>query len=153
MVDGQEILLADIPGLIEGASEGAGLGFKFLRHVDRCAVILHLIDGTQEDVASAYQTIRKELENYSPLLAQKPEIVALNKCDSLLPEEIQEKEQALNRSCGKKVFVISGFAGIGLVPLLRETASFIHRDKKVVLPNEDHKTENENNATQIIQGE
>ena len=149
MTDGQEILLADIPGLIEGASEGAGLGFKFLRHVDRCAVIIHLVDGTQEDVAGAYKTIRKELENYSPLLAQKPEIVALNKCDSLLPEEAEAKKEALSKACGKKVFAISGFAGIGLTPLLRETASFIHREKKISLPDDENGTDEENRKENI----
>src|SRR4029453_947335 len=78
-VDEKEFVIADIPGLIEGAHEGAGLGDRFLGHVERCGVLIHLIDGTQEDVAGAYRTIRAELAAYSSVLAAKPEIVALNK--------------------------------------------------------------------------
>ncbi len=82
-VHGSEFVLADIPGLIEGAHEGAGLGDRFLGHVERCNVLLHLVDGTEEDVAGAYKSIRQELKEYGHGLAKKPEIVALNKCDAL----------------------------------------------------------------------
>src|SRR5579864_1304915 len=93
-----EFVLADLPGLIEGASDGAGLGTRFLGHVERCAVILHLIDGTADDVVGAYRTIRRELAGYGHGLADKPEIVGLNKIDAIDPAEIAEKRQALVRA-------------------------------------------------------
>src|SRR5687767_175381 len=97
-VDEKEFVLADIPGLIEGAHEGAGLGTRFLGHVERCGVLIHLVDGTQDDVAAAYKTIRAELKSYSPVLAQKPEILCLNKCDALSAEEIEDKTKALMKA-------------------------------------------------------
>src|SRR5215469_1856389 len=97
-IDDREFVLADIPGLIEGAHEGAGLGHRFLGHVERCRVLLHLVDGTQENVADAYRTIRAELKAYSPVLAAKPEIVVLNKCDALSAAEIKTKSAALRRA-------------------------------------------------------
>src|SRR5690242_6868968 len=95
--DDGEFVLADIPGLIEGASEGAGLGTRFLGHIERCAGLLHLVDGTQDDVAAAYRTVRAELRAYGGNLARKKEIVALNKIDALSPEEIEAKQAALAR--------------------------------------------------------
>ncbi len=124
-IDGREILLADIPGLIEGASEGTGLGTHFLKHVERCSVLIHLIDGTSEDVADSYRIIRHELEQYSPKLATKQEIVALNKTDALTPEEIREKQEQLEKVVGSPVFAISGVAHQGLTDLLRRAISFI----------------------------
>ena len=106
-VDNAEFVLADIPGLIEGASEGVGLGLKFLGHVERAGILLHLIDGTQEDVVSAYKTIRRELKEYSKELYAKDEIIALNKCDALTPEEIKEKSAALKKASKKKIWHIS----------------------------------------------
>lgn len=103
-------IIADIPGLIEGASEGVGLGTRFLGHVERCAILLHLIDGTEEDVAKSYKVVRKELEAYSDVLAQKPEIVALNKIDSLSDEEIKKKKKALEKASKQEVHTISGIA-------------------------------------------
>lgn len=100
-IDDEEMLIADIPGIIEGAHEGIGLGDHFLRHVERCAVLLHLIDGTEEDVAGRYKAIRKELKLYSPVLAQKQEIIVLNKIDALTAEEITEKAKALQKA-GRK---------------------------------------------------
>ncbi|MDD4519779.1 MAG: GTPase ObgE [Alphaproteobacteria bacterium] len=125
MVDDKEILLADIPGLIEGASEGAGLGINFLRHVDRCSVLIHLIDGTEEDIAHSYQVIRQELEKYSPSLAAKKEVLAINKADSLLPEDLEKKKKELEACSKKEVFVISAIAGQGILPLLRRASSYI----------------------------
>lgn len=118
-VDGKEFVLADIPGLIEGAHEGAGLGLRFLGHVERSGILLHLIDGTQEDVVGAYETIRNELEEYSETLAEKEEIIALNKCDALLEEEIEEKRALLEEVSGKEVFTISAVAGSGVETVTR----------------------------------
>ena len=113
-----EFVLADIPGLIEGAAEGKGLGLKFLGHVERCGVLLHLIDGTQEDVAAAYKTVRHELEEFDADLAAKPEIVALNKCDALSEAEIKKKKKALEKASNHDVFTISAAARTDLEPLL-----------------------------------
>lgn len=115
---GREFVMADIPGLIAGASEGAGLGHRFLGHVERCAMLLHLVDGTQKDVVTAYRTIRTELSAYDEGLAGKDEILALNKCDALDKTEIEEKSQALAKASGKNVVVISGAANIGVEDLL-----------------------------------
>ena len=93
--DGTTFVLADIPGLIEGAHEGHGLGDRFLGHVERCRVLLHLIDGTEEDVVKNYKTVRQELKAYGADLIRKPEIIALNKCDALTPAEIKRKSRPL----------------------------------------------------------
>lgn len=106
-VDNAEFVMADIPGLIEGAHEGVGLGHRFLGHVERCRVLLHLIDGTGDDIAGTYQTIRAELAAYDDGLASKPEIVALNKCDSLSDEEQAEKLAELRAVAGDQVMAIS----------------------------------------------
>jgi GTP-binding protein len=119
-VDQKEFVLADIPGLIEGASDGVGLGTKFLGHVERAGILLHLIDGTQDDVVAAYKTIRKELKAHSPKLAKTKELVALNKCDALSEEEIEEKAEALKKASKKKIWRISGVTGDGVKPLIRE---------------------------------
>lgn len=111
---GSRFVLADIPGLIEGAADGAGLGTRFLGHIERCKVLLHLIDGTQEDVVAAYKTIRGELEDYEAGLADKPEIIGLNKIDSLTEEEIAEKSAALEAASGRTPLLISGVTGDGV---------------------------------------
>lgn len=105
----EEFVLADIPGLIEGASEGCGLGDKFLKHIERCEVLIHLIDGTSEDVVKSYETIRSELESYSELLKSKIEIICLNKCDVLSEQEISEKAASLARFTSSNVFKISTY--------------------------------------------
>jgi GTP-binding protein len=117
-VDETDFVLADLPGLIEGAHEGVGLGDRFLGHAERCATILHLVDGTGDEVAKTYKTIRKELIAYGHGLAQKPEIVALNKVDALTPAEIEKKKAALEKACGHKVMVISGVTGEGITTVL-----------------------------------
>jgi GTP-binding protein len=109
-----EFIIADIPGLIEGAHEGAGLGDRFLGHVERCRVLLHLVDGTQDDPAAAYKVVREELAQYGGGLDTKPEIVALNKIDSLTKPEITKKKKKLEKACGHEVRTISGVAGLGL---------------------------------------
>jgi GTP-binding protein len=116
---GERFVLADIPGLIEGASDGAGLGTKFLGHVERTAVLLHLVDGTQDDPATAWRTIRAELHAYDPELAAKPEILALNKVDALDPEERAAKVAALEAAAGHRPRLVSGVSGEGVRELLR----------------------------------
>ncbi len=113
-----EFVLADIPGLIEGAADGKGLGLKFLGHVERCGVLLHLVDGTQDDVVAAYETVRGELNQYDDELAEKPEIVALNKCDALTKTEINKKKKALEKASGGQVFTISAASHMDLEPVL-----------------------------------
>ncbi len=129
VVDGKEILLADIPGLIEGASEGIGLGIKFLKHIERCSILIHLIDGTQDNTLKAYRAIRHELKNYGCNLDKKPEIVAINKCDALTPEHIQKIKKDL-KSLKKEIFIISSISGIGLKEVLRTASLSIHKEKK-----------------------
>ena len=114
----QEFVLADIPGLIEGAHEGAGLGDRFLGHVERCGVLLHLVDGTQDDPVEAYRTIRAELEAYGGGLAEKPEIVAVTKSDALDAETAEIVTSFLGEETGAPVHLISSVARDGLDPLL-----------------------------------
>jgi len=124
-IDDDEMLIADIPGLIEGAHEGIGLGDRFLRHVERCAVLLHLVDGTEEDVAGRYKAIRKELKLYSKTLAAKHEIVVLNKVDALLPEEVEEKAKALQKAARRKPLLMSGVARTGTKEVLRKLLPYV----------------------------
>ena len=112
-VDEREFVLADLPGLIEGAHEGAGLGDRFLGHTERCSVLLHLVDGTGDDPGEAYKTVRGELEAYGHGLTDKPEIVALSKADSLTPEEIKKQTAKLKKACKKTPLVISSRIGPG----------------------------------------
>ncbi len=118
-VDEREFVIADLPGLIEGAHEGVGLGIRFLKHVERCGVILHLIDGTEDDVVGSYKTIRNELAMYSNKLLDKKEIIALNKSDSIDEKDLKKKKAALKKASGKEVFVISGATGDGIKDVLR----------------------------------
>ena len=129
-IDDEEMLIADIPGIIEGAHEGIGLGDHFLRHVERCAVLLHLIDGTEEDVAGRYKAIRKELKLYSPVLAQKQEIIVLNKIDALTAEEITEKAKALQKAGRKKPMLMSGAAHTGTTEVLRRLMPYVLESRK-----------------------
>ncbi len=122
-------VLADIPGLIEGAHRGAGLGTRFLGHVERCRVLLHLVDGTGADVASAYRTVREELSAYGAGLAARPEIVALNKADALSPQDIEQRRNALEAVSGAKVFVTSGVAGTGVADVLAALAAAVRRSR------------------------
>jgi len=129
-VDGKEFVLADIPGLIEGAHEGVGLGIKFLGHVERAGILLHLIDGTSDDVVASYKTIRTELKAYSKELAAKQEIIALNKCDALTPEEIKEKSALLKKASKKKIHAISAVSGEGVDKVLREMMKVIEEKRE-----------------------
>jgi GTP-binding protein len=118
-IDDNDFVLADLPGLIEGAHDGVGLGDRFLGHAERCASILHLIDGTGDAVARTYKIIRGELEAYGQGLDEKPEIVALNKVDAIPERELAKKRAALEKACGHKVHVISGVSGEGITTVLR----------------------------------
>lgn len=129
-VDNYEMVIADIPGLIEGAHEGVGLGDRFLKHVERCAAFIHMVDGTVEDVAKEYKAIRKELELYKKTLNTKPEVVVLNKIDALPKDEVAKKVKALEKASGKKVFAISAVAKQGIFDCLLEVNKYITRDRK-----------------------
>jgi len=118
-LDGREFVLADIPGLIEGAHEGAGLGDRFLGHVERCRVLLHLVDGTCPHAGKAYKTVREELVAYGHGLADKPEIVALNKADAMTPAELKEQTARLKRAAKKTPLVISAVTRKGVPEALR----------------------------------
>jgi GTP-binding protein len=118
-VGGREFVLADIPGLIEGAHEGVGLGDRFLGHVERCRVLLHLVDGTGEDAGEAYKTVRAELAAYGQGLTDKPEIVALSKADALSAEEIKQQVARLKRAAKKTPLVVSAVSGDGVTEVLR----------------------------------
>ncbi|SPH18388.1 GTPase Obg/CgtA [Defluviimonas aquaemixtae] len=118
-VDGREFVMADIPGLIEGASEGRGLGDQFLGHVERCAVLLHLVDGTSPTIAKDYRTIVTELEAYSEALAAKPRITALNKIDALDAGTLAGRKRSLERAVGGPVHLMSGVSGQGVQEVLR----------------------------------
>lgn len=123
--DTRTFVLADIPGLIEGAHEGAGLGDRFLGHVERCNILIHLVDGTAEDVADAYRIVRGELEAYGGELDEKPEIICLNKADALTEEEREEKRALLSEESGGDVHVISGVSGEGVKEVLRLVADAV----------------------------
>jgi GTP-binding protein len=120
-------VLADLPGLIEGAHEGVGLGDRFLGHTERCRVLLHLIDGTSEDAGAAYKTVRAELEAYGNGLAEKPEIVALTKADALTPEAIKAQSAKLKKACKKTPVVLSSASGEGVKDVLRALWKFIDK--------------------------
>ena len=129
-VDGREFVLADIPGLIEGAHEGVGLGDRFLAHVERCRVLLHLVDGTGEDAGAAYKTVRAELKAYGHELAEKPEIVALNKADALSAQDIERQAARLKRVAKTAPFVVSAVSGHGIDAVLRALLGFIDKARQ-----------------------
>ncbi|MBL8550070.1 MAG: GTPase ObgE [Hyphomonadaceae bacterium] len=124
-IDTDRFVLADIPGLIEGAAEGAGLGTRFLGHVERCAALLHLVDGTEENVAEAYRVVRRELAAYGGGLEQKREIVALNKVDALDPDTLKKRKAALKRACKSNVYALSGVSGAGVKEVLRALVAIV----------------------------
>jgi len=126
-IDARTFVIADIPGLIEGAHEGAGLGDRFLGHIERCGAILHLVDGTEEKTTQAYRTIRAELEAYGGGVAEKPEILCLNKIDALDEETRKKKARSLARASGNKVHLISGVSGEGIQAVLRLVAQYVEQ--------------------------
>ncbi len=113
-----EFVVADIPGLIAGAHQGSGLGDRFLGHIERCRVLLHIIDGTLENITEAYQTIRQELQLYGQGLSEKPEIIVLNKCDALSPEQVAEKCKELQANVNQEVVPISAVTGQNISNIL-----------------------------------
>ena len=128
--DGREFVLADIPGLIEGAHEGIGLGDKFLAHVERCRVLLHLVEGTSEHAGKAYKLVRGELEAYGNGLADKPEIVALSKTDALDPDTLKEQVARLKRAAKRAPLVLSSASGQGVPEALRALATAIEEGRE-----------------------
>jgi GTP-binding protein len=125
-----EFIVADIPGIIEGAHEGSGLGDRFLGHIERCGVLLHLIDGTQDDVVAAYRTVRGELAAYGGGLESKTEVVGLNKIDALSDEERQEKQAALAGASGAEVLCLSGVSGAGVDKVLGRLLTHIEAERR-----------------------
>jgi GTP-binding protein len=121
----EEFVLADIPGLIEGAHEGAGLGDRFLGHVERCAVLLHLVDGAAGDVVRSWRTVRAELAEYGGGLADKPELIGLNKSDAMSPRDVSSRRAALAKASGRPVLVLSGVTGKGVPEALRALQTMI----------------------------
>jgi GTP-binding protein len=129
-IDQREFVLADIPGLIEGASEGAGLGDRFLSHVERCRVLLHLVEGTSEHAGEAYKVVRRELDTYGHGLAEKPEVVALSKADALDEETLKEQLARLKRAAKTRPYVLSSVSGRGIPEVLRAVLGFIDTAKQ-----------------------
>jgi GTPase len=124
-IDNREFVLADLPGLIEGAHEGTGLGDRFLGHTERCRVLLHLVDGTVEDAGTAYKIVRGELEAYGHGLTEKPEIVALSKADAMTPEMVKSQVAKLKKACKKMPLVLSAQSGEGMREALRALLKII----------------------------
>ena len=118
-IDGRTLVIADIPGLIEGAHEGAGIGDRFLGHVERTRVLLHLVSGTEDDVAVAYRTVRNELETYDDGLAEKPEVLVLSKADALDDELVAMQLEELKKESGKDALVLSSATHAGIDEVLR----------------------------------
>jgi GTPase len=125
---GREVVMADIPGLIKGAADGVGIGDRFLGHIERCRVLLHLVDGLADSPTVAYRTVRRELENYDGGLADKQEIVVLNKCDVMEPAQAERRRKALERAIGKPVLMMSGATKQGLEKVLDRLIDVAGRD-------------------------
>ena len=121
----ERFVIADLPGLIEGAADGAGLGHRFLGHAERCAAIIHLVDGNVEDPAQDYKTIRNELIEYDEQFLEKPEIVVLNKCDALDAKTIAKRKKQLEKACGSDVLTMSGVSGQGVKEVMSKVFSFV----------------------------
>ena len=121
----ESYVIADIPGLIEGASEGKGLGDRFLGHVERCAALIHLVDATQEDPAAAWRTVRQELAGYGQGLTEKPEFLCLSKIDALPAEELALKRRKLKRAAKGEVHCLSAVAHQGLEPVLNAVLALV----------------------------
>lgn len=121
----ERFVLADLPGLIEGASDGAGLGHRFLGHVERCAAVLHLVDGTTDDPGADYTVIRNELIQYGGGIEDKPEIVVLTKCDAMDEETIGRAKDSVEAACGQTPLLISSVSQEGLKPVLFAVFNYV----------------------------
>ncbi len=130
----EEFVIADIPGLIRGAHEGAGLGDRFLGHVERCAVLLHLVDGAAGNVVRAWRTVRAELEAYGGGLADKPELLVLNKLDAMSPREMSARRAALMKASGQEVMLLSGATGENLPDVLRALMDRVYAHRRTLVP-------------------
>ena len=133
-IDGQSLLIADIPGIIEGASRGKGLGLEFLRHIERTSVILHMIDVATEDVAESYQVIRRELVQHSAALVTKPEVIALTKIDTVPESTVKQQLEHLRRVTKSPIYPISAPAHSGILELLRRLAEMVEQQKAKQAP-------------------
>ena len=130
-VDGKEFVMADIPGLIEGAHQGAGIGHRFLGHVERCRVLLHLIDASSYDPVQSWQIVRREVEAYADILADKPEVVVLSKCDTAPADYLDELRDALLEAGASTVLYMSSVSHEGVFAVLRAAAALIEDSKAV----------------------
>ena len=135
-VDAREFVIADIPGLIEGAHEGVGIGDRFLGHVERTRVLLHLVSAQEEDPAAAYRTVRGELEAYGHGLAEKPEVVALSQVDTLDDEARNEKAAALQDAAGRAPMLLSAVSGEGVQEVLRALIAVVEEARAEEVPQE-----------------
>jgi len=133
-IDGQSLLIADIPGIIEGASRGKGLGLEFLRHIERTSVILHMIDVATEDVVESYQVIRRELVQHSAALVTKPEVIALTKIDTVPESTVKQQLEHLRRVAKSPIYPISAPAHLGILELLRRLAEMVEQQKAKQAP-------------------
>jgi GTP-binding protein len=129
-IDGREFVLADIPGLIEGAHAGVGLGDRFLGHIERCRVLLHLVDATGAHAGEAYKTVRAELAAYGHGLAEKPEIIALNKADAVGADELKRQATRLRRAASRVPLILSGATGQGVPEAMRALAAVIDQARR-----------------------
>ena len=127
-IDEKEFVMADIPGLIEGAHDGAGIGHRFLGHVERCLVLLHLIDATNADPVKSWRTIRSELSAYNDDLSKKPEIIALSKCDAAPKDYVTDLISELQKASGTEIYRLSSVTGSGLNKILRAIYDVIKRE-------------------------
>jgi GTP-binding protein len=129
-IDESEFVISDIPGLIEGAHKGQGLGHRFLKHIERSRVLLHLIDISDDDYIDNYHKIREELVKYSPKLAEKKEVIALNKCDIFDEEEIQARLELFEEYADRSAHIISTATNNNIKPVLRELNNIIEEEKR-----------------------
>jgi len=133
-IDGRSLLIADIPGIIEGASQGKGLGLEFLRHIERTSVILHMIDVATEDVVESYRVIRRELAQHSAALVTKPEVIALTKIDTVPESTVKQQLEHLRRVAKSPIYPISAPAHLGILELLRRLAEMVEQQKAKQAP-------------------
>ena len=141
-VDSSEFVIADIPGLIKGASSGKGIGDKFLSHVERSSVLLHIVDGTSSNIIEDSNVVLEELKLYSPILSLKPRLTVLNKIDALSSDEIEEKVKALSDEIGVNVLCMSGVSKKGITAVLRQLKMTIDNNNNY-LDHEENKSVNE----------